>query len=239
MYYLHPYKALASSSTCARYIRDLLSKLLGGGPVVYGQGGEAVLALSGFHAEDWPAVNLLAFLIYLWKKGVVEIPPTAVAPVVNEGAFHGVPVGREGANPYFDFLELKSAATRVVTQFYHKSRPRVVAVFLGGKEYEVAATTEVAAQTLPARKITPSPHTPEGAFTLKYSHGLVFRIPPEPREFVFLARHVADVLKRATALPPVERALVKVEKKEIYLLHGGREVEDGVLIDNDVYIYVR
>ncbi len=238
MYYLHPYKALSSSSTCAKYVRNLLSTLLGGGPVVYGQGGEAVLALSGFHSEDWPAVNFLSLLVYLWKRGVVDMPPTAAAPVVNERAFQGVPIGREGADPYFDFLELKTEAARAVTEFYHKSRPRVVAVFLGGREYEVAATTEAAAQTLPARKITPSPHTPEGVFTLKYSHGLVFRIPPEAREFGLLARHVADVLKRAAALPPVERPPVKVEKKPIYLLHGGREVEDGVLIDNDVYIYI-
>jgi hypothetical protein len=29
-----------------------------------------------------------------------------------------------------------------------------------------------------------------------------------------------------------------VEKKDIYLLHGGREVEDGVVLDNDVYRYI-
>jgi hypothetical protein len=162
----------------------------------------------------------------------------AAAPVVSERAFVGSPHGRGGVDVYFDFLELKTETAREITAFYHRARPGVVAVFLGGREFEVVATTDTAAQTLAVRKITPSPHTPEGAATLKYSHGLVFKIPPSPKEFLLLTRQVAEILKIASSLPPVERRLVKVEKKEIYLLHGGRETEDSVLLDNDVYIYI-
>jgi len=139
---------------------------------------------------------------------------------------------------YIDFLELKTQVAREITTFYHKTRPNVVVVFLGGREFEAAATTDVASQTLAVRKITPSPHTPEGAATLKYSHALVFKIPQSPREFTLLSRHVADLLKTAAQLPPVEKRSVKVQKKELYLLHGGVEVEDGIILDNDVYIYI-
>lgn len=236
MYFLHPYKALTSNTTCVSYVRALLSSLLGGGPLIFGSGSEAVLSLSGFRPDDWPAVNFLALLIYQWKKGVVDLPPTAAAPVVNERAFNGAVVSLDGADPYFDFLTLRTEEAREITAFYHKARPRVVAVFLGGKEFEIAATTEAAAQVLTVRRITPSPHTPEGAFTLKYSHGLVFRIPQ--RDFHVLTHQVADILKSAASLPPVQRREVKVAKKEIYLLHGGRETDDGVVIDNEVYVYI-
>jgi hypothetical protein len=73
---------------------------------------------------------------------------------------------------------------------------------------------------------------------LKYSHALVFKIPPSPREFMPLTRQVADLIKTAASLPPQGRRTAKVEKKDIYLLHGGREVEDGVVLDNDVYMYI-
>jgi len=130
VYYLHPKKALASTTTDVRYVKALMAKLLGGGPVVFGRGDEEVLALAGFSEDDWPATNFLSLLIYKWKRGQVELPPTAAAPVVNEKAF----IGGGGWEAYFDFLELKSAEAREVTQFYHKARPRVVAVFLGGSQ---------------------------------------------------------------------------------------------------------
>lgn len=236
MYYLHPNQALASNSTCVKYVKSLLAQYLGGGPLVFGKGDEPVLALSGFRQEDAPAVNLLTLLLYRWRRGEVELPPTAAAPVVNERAFRGVPYG--GAELYFDFLWLRSWEAREITAFYHKARPRVVAVFLGGREFEVAATTDAAAQMLAVRKIVPSPHTPEGAATLKYSHALVFKIPPAPQDFELYLRHVAQMLNTAAALPPVEKRAVKVEKKELYLLHGGRPEDDGVVLDNEVYIYV-
>jgi len=234
VYYLHPEKALTSTTTDVRYIKALMAKLLGGGPVVFGRGDEEVLALSGFYDDDWPATNFLSLLIYKWKRGQLELPPIAAAPVVNERAFmHG-----GGWEIYFDFLELKSAEAREITQFYHKARPRVVAVFLGGKEFEVAATTEVAASALAVKKITPNPHTPEGAATLKYSHALVIRVPPTPRDFHIYLRHVAGLLKQAVALPPMTKPTVKVAAKEIYLLHGGRRVDDGVLLDNEVHHFI-
>jgi len=238
MYYLHPYKALTSNGTCVRYVKSLLLQHLGGGPIVFGAGDEKILALSGFHPEDWPAVNLLSLMLYGWKRGDLDLPPVAAAPVLNERAFAGSPYGRNGVDVYFDFLELKTREAREVTAFYHRARPNVVVVFLGGREFEVAATTDLAAQTLAVRKITPSPHTPEGAATLKYSHALVFKIPPSPKEFMPLTRQIADILKTAASLPPQEKRITKVEKKSIYLLHGGREVEDGVVLDNDVYMYV-
>jgi hypothetical protein len=46
------------------------------------------------------------------------------------------------------------------------------------------------------------------------------------------------LLKTAAHLPPVEKRPVKAQKKELYLLHGGVEVEDGVVLDNDVYVYI-
>jgi len=236
--YLHPYKALTSSATCVRYVKSLLLRQLGGGPSVFGSGDEKILALSGFYPEDWPAVNFLTLMLYRWKRGELDLPPVAAAPVVNERAFTGSPYGREGIDVYFDFLELKRQETREVTAFYHKARPNVVAVFLGGREFEVAATTDLAAQTLAVRRVSPSPHTPEGAATLKYSHALVFKIPPSPREFMPLTRQVADLIKTAAYLPPQVRRTAKVEKKDIYLLHGGRKVEDGVVLDNDVYMYI-
>jgi hypothetical protein len=220
MYYLHPNKALRSNSTCVRYVKSLLAQHLGGGPLIFGAGEEKMLALSGFYPEDWSAVNFLTWILYRWKKGWLDL------------------YGGEGIDVYFDFLELKTQAAREITAFYHKTRPNVVAVFLGGREFEVAATTDVASQTLAVRKITPSPHTPEGAATLKYSHALVFKIPHSPREFSMLSRQVADLLKTAAHLPPVERRPVKVEKKQIYLLHGGVEVEDGIILDNTVYMYI-
>jgi len=238
MYYLHPSKALRSDSTCVRYIKSLLTQHLGGGPLIFGTGKEKMLALSGFYPEDWPAVNFLTLMLYRWKRGELDLPPVAAAPVVNERAFTGSPYGREGIDVYFDFLELKRQETREVTAFYHKARPNVVAVFLGGSEFEVAATTDLAAQTLAVRRVSPSPHTPEGAATLKYSHALVFKIPPSPREFMPLTKQVADLIKTAASLPPQGRSTIKVEKKDIYLLHGGREVEDGVVLDNDVYMYI-
>ncbi len=238
MLYLHPYKALTSDRTCVRYVKSLLLQQLGGGPSVFGTGDEKILALSGFYPEDWPAVNFLTLMLYRWKRGELDLPPVAAAPVVNERAFTGSPYGREGVDVYFDFLELKTRETREITAFYHKTRPNVVAVFLGGREFEVAATTDLAAQTLAVLKVTPSPHTPEGAATLKYSHALVFKIPPSPREFMPLTRQVADILRTAASLPPQERKAIKVEKKSVYLLHGGMEVEDGVVLDNDVYMYV-
>ncbi len=238
MLYLHPYKALTSDRTCVRYVKSLLLQQLGGGPSVFGTGDEKILALSGFYQEDWPAVNFLTLMLYRWKRGELDLPPVAAAPVVNERAFTGSPYGREGVDVYFDFLELKTREAREITAFYHKTRPNVVAVFLGGREFEVAATTDLAAQTLAVRKVTPSPYTPEGAATLKYSHALVFKIPPSPREFMPLTRQVADILRTAASLPPQERKAIKVEKKSVYLLHGGREVEDGVVLDNDVYMYV-
>jgi len=236
--YLHPYKALTSDRTCVRYVKSLLLQQLGGGPSVFGTGDEKILALSGFYPEDWPAVNFLTLMLYRWKRGELDLPPVAAAPVVNERAFTGSPYGREGVDVYFDFLELKTREAREITAFYHKTRPNVVAVFLGGREFEVAATTDLAAQTLAVRKVTPSPHTPEGAATLKYSHALVFKIPPSPREFMPLTRQVADILRTAASLPPQERKAIKVEKKSVYLLHGGMEVGDGVVLDNDVYMYV-
>jgi len=236
--YLHPYKALTSGRTCVRYVKSLLLQQLGGGPSVFGTGDEKILALSGFYPEDWPAVNFLTLMLYRWKRGELDLPPVAAAPVVNERAFTGSPYGREGVDVYFDFLELKTREAREITAFYHKTRPNVVAVFLGGREFEVAATTDLAAQTLAVRKVTPSPHTPEGAATLKYSHALVFKIPPSPREFMPLTRQVADILRTAASLPPQERKAIKVEKKSVYLLHGGMEVGDGVVLDNDVYMYV-
>jgi len=234
VYYLHPEKALTSTTTDVRYVKALMAKLLGGGPVVFGRGDEEVLALAGFSEDDWPATNFLSLLIYKWKRGQVELPPTAAAPVVNEKAF----IGGGGWEVYFDFLELKSAEAREVTQFYHKARPRVVAVFLGGREFEVTATTEAAASALAVKKITPHPHTPEGAATLKYSHALVIRIPPTPRDFHIYLRHVASLLRQAAALPPVTKPTVKVAAKEIYLLHGGRQVDDGVLLDNEVHHFI-
>jgi hypothetical protein len=236
--YLHPYKALTSGRTCVRYVKSLLLQQLGGGPSVFGTGDEKILALSGFYPEDWPAVNFLTLMLYRWKRGELDLPPVAAAPVVNERAFTGSPYGREGVDVYFDFLELKTREAREITAFYHKTRPNVVAVFLGGREFEVVATTDLAAQTLAVRKVTPSPHTPEGAATLKYSHALVFKIPPSPREFMPLTRQVADILRTAASLPPQERKAIKVEKKSVYLLHGGMEVGDGVVLDNDVYMYV-
>jgi hypothetical protein len=238
MYYLHPNKALTSDSICVRYIKNLLAQHLGGGSLVFGTGQEKILALSGFYREDWSAANFLAWILYRWKKGLLDLPPIATAPVVNESAFLGTPYSRDGIDMYFDFLELKTQVAREITAFYHKTRPNVVAVFLGGREFEVAATTDVAAQTLAVRKITPSPHTPEGAATLKYSHALVFKIPHSPKEFFMLSRQVADLLKTTAHLPPVEKKPVKVQKKQIYLLHGGVEVEDGIILDNDVYIYI-
>lgn len=238
MLYLHPYKALTSGRTCVRYVKSLLLQQLGGGPSVFGTGDEKILALSGFYPEDWPAVNFLTLMLYRWKRGELDLPPVAAAPVVNERAFTGSPYGREGVDVYFDFLELKTREAREITAFYHKTRPNVVAVFLGGREFEVVATTDLAAQTLAVRKVTPSPHTPEGAATLKYSHALVFKIPPSPREFMPLTRQVADILRTAASLPPQERKAIKVEKKSVYLLHGGMEVGDGVVLDNDVYMYV-
>jgi hypothetical protein len=238
MYYLHPNKALTSDSISVRYIKNLLAQHLSGGPLVFGTGQEKILALSGFYPEDWSAVNFLAWILYRWRKGLLDLPPIAAAPVVNESAFLGTPYSRDGIDVYFDFLELKTRVAREVTAFYHKTRPNVVAVFLGGREFEVAATTDVAAQTLAVRKITPSPHTPEGAATLKYSHALVFKIPRSPRKFSMLSRQVADLLKTAAHLSPVEKRPVKVQKKELYLLHGGVEVEDGIILDNDVYIYI-
>jgi hypothetical protein len=238
MYYLHPNKALRSNSTCVRYIKNLLAQHLGGGPLIFGTGEEKMLALSGFYPEDWSAVNFLTWILYRRKKGWLDLPPIAAAPVVNESTFVGSPYGREGIDVYFDFLELKTQVVREITAFYHKTRPNVVVVFLGGREFEAAATTDVASQTLAVRKITPSPHTPEGAATLKYSHALVFKIPQSPREFALLSRQVADLLKTAAHLPPVEKKPVKVQKKELYLLHGGVEVEDGVVLDNDVYVYI-
>lgn len=238
MYYLHPYKALTSSTTCVLYVKELMRRLLGGGPTVFGRGDEQILALSGFYPEDWPAVNFLALLIYSWRRGRIDLPPTAAAPVVNSRGFRGSPYGREGVDIYFDFLRLKSPEAREVTSFYHMSRPAVVAVFMGGREFEVAATTDVAASALAVRKITPSPHTPEGAATLKYSHGLLIKVPQSPREFETWLHYVSDLLKAAVALPRPERREVKVERKEIYILHGGRVVEDGVVLDNDVYIYI-
>jgi hypothetical protein len=68
MYYLHPYKALTSDVVCIRYIKRLLSRHLGGGPLVFGAGDEKILALSGFYPEDKYAVNFLALLLYMWKK---------------------------------------------------------------------------------------------------------------------------------------------------------------------------
>jgi len=236
--YLHPYKALTSGRTCVRYVKSLLLQQLGGGPSVFGTGDEKILALSGFYPEDWPAVNFLTLMLYRWKRGELDLPPVAAAPVVNERAFTGSPYGREGVDVYFDFLELKTREAREITAFYHKTRPNVVAVFLGGREFEVVATTDLAAQTLAVRKVPPSPHTPEGAATLKYSHALVFKIPPSPREFMPLTRQVADILRTAASLPPQERKAIKVEKKSVYLLHGGMEVGDGVVLDNDVYMYV-
>lgn len=234
MYFLHPLKALMSDRTDVLYVRSLFSKLLGGGPVVFGRGDEPVLALSGFFPEDWPAVNLLSLLVYKWRAEGLALPPIAAAPVVDQGAFGGHAVGRV----YFDFLELKTEAAREVNAFYHKARPVVVAVFLGGREFEVVATTEEASHRLALRKIAPYPHTPEGAATLKYSHAIVFKIPPSPREFEPLVRHVADILRQAALLPPPSKPKVKVEKKEIYLMHGGVEAEGGVLLDNEVYIYI-
>lgn len=235
MYFLRPDKALMSNTTCVKYVRYLLSQYLGGGPLIFGKGDEPILALSGFYPEDSPAVNFLTLMLYMWKKGMLDLPPIAAVPIVNERAIRGSPYG---IDIYFDFLELKSPEAREITAFYHKARPKVVAVFLGGEEFEAAVTTDVAAQTLALRKITPSPHTPEGAAALKYSHGIVFKIPPSPREFSPLLRHVAQILKMATSLPPIERRVVKVEKKDIYILHGGRAEDDGVIIDNDVYIYI-
>jgi len=236
--YLHPYKALTSDRTCVRYVKSLLLQQLGGGPSVFSTGDEKILALSGFYPEDWPAVNFLTLMLYRWKRGELDLPPVAAAPVVNERAFTDSPYGRKGVDVYFDFLELKTLEAREITAFYHKTRPNVVAVFMGGREFEVAATTVLAAQTLAVRKVTPSPHTPEGAATLKYSHALVIKIPPSPREFMPLTRQVADILRTAASLPPQERKAIKVEKKNVYLLHGGMEVEDGVVLDNDVYMYV-
>ncbi|MEZ0319715.1 MAG: hypothetical protein ABWK05_06980 [Pyrobaculum sp.] len=234
MYFLHPLKALKSDKTDVLYVRALFSKMLGGGPVVFGRGDEPILALSGFFPEDWPAVNFLSLLVYKWRTEGIALPPIAAAPVVDQAAFGGHAVGRV----YFDFLELKTEAAREVNDFYHKAKPVVVAVFLGGREFEVVAATEEASHRLALRKITTYPHTPEGAATLKYSHSLVFKIPPNPREFEPLVRHVADILKQAAHLPPPNKPRVKVEKRDIYLMHGGIETEDGVIIDNEVYIYI-
>ncbi|MEM4081294.1 MAG: hypothetical protein QXK71_03615 [Pyrobaculum sp.] len=238
MYYLHPYKALTSNKSNIQYVNELMYKLLGGGPVVYGSEDAQILALSGFYPEDWPAVNFLSLLVYLWKRGRLDLPPLAAAPVANPRAFRGTPYGVDGVNIYFDFLRLRSQEARIINSFYHKSRPTAVVVFMGGSEFEIAATTEIAANTLAIRKITPSPHTPEGAATIKYSHALSVKIPPTPRNFEIWLIYVADVLNTVVKLPRVERQVVKVEKKEIYTLHGGRVVDDGVLIDNDVYIYI-
>lgn len=238
MYHLHPRKALLSTKTCVRYVRVLFSSLVGGGPLVYGRGDEPILALSGFYPEDAPAVNLLAFVVYQQARGMLDVPPLAAVPIVNEKAFLEGPAVGEGGDIYFDFLELKTEVVREINRYYHASRPRVVVVFQGGKEFEVVTTTDLAAEMLSVKKITPSPHTPEGAFTLKYSHGIVVRIPPNPREFYIISKHIADLLRVAAKLPPVERRPVKVEKRPIYLLHGGKEVDDGVILDNDVHIYL-
>lgn len=75
MYYLHPYKALTSNKSNVQYVNELMYKLLGGGPVVYGSEDAQILALSGFYPEDWPAVNFLSLLVYLWKRGRLDLPP--------------------------------------------------------------------------------------------------------------------------------------------------------------------
>ncbi|MFN3804523.1 MAG: hypothetical protein ACK4SY_05665 [Pyrobaculum sp.] len=231
MYYLHPAKALLSSATDVRYVKSLVAELLGGGPVVFGRGDEPILALSGFFPEDAPAANLLALLVYRWRRGLLDLPPVAAAPVVDVEALRG-----GAAAVYYDFLELRSEAAREVTRFYHMARPRAVVVLLGGVEFDVAATTEVAAEILSVRRVTPDVHTPEGVATLKYSHGVVVKVPP--RHFQRFERRVAELVRKAAALPAVERPRVKVPRREIYLLHGGAPLEDGVELDNEVYVYI-
>ncbi|MFN7105921.1 MAG: hypothetical protein ACK4M3_04995 [Pyrobaculum sp.] len=230
MYYLHPAKALLSNVIDIRYLKSLVADLLGGGPLVFGKGDEPVLTLSGFFPEDAPAANLLALLVYRWKRGLVELPPVAAAPVVDREAALG-----GAASVYYDFLELKSEAAREVTRFYHMARPRAVVVLLGGVEFDVAATTDVAAEILSVRKLAPDVSTPEGVATLKYSHGVVVKVPS--RHFRYVSQ-VAEVLRKVATLPAVERPRVKVPRREIYLLHGGKPLEDGVELDNEVYVYI-
>lgn len=230
MYHLHPLRALREPRADPVYIRNLMASILGGGPLVFGPKDARVLALSGFFPQDAPAVNLLALTLYMAARGWLRLPQTAAAPLVAAGPHH--------VNPYFDFLSLKSEVARELTAFYHAARPVAVAVFLGGEDFEVVATTDAAAEALGLRRVSPPPYTPHGVASLKYSHGLEVRVPPRPHMFDLYAQQVADLLSRAALLPPIQHPVSRVAYRDILVLHGGRREGDVVEIDNVVHAYI-